>query len=101
MRSLFARSRAVRGATLAARASLLAAATPHGRVDTSIADAEMRGDTAAVRALIKQGADVNAAQGDGMTALHWAADHGDVEQTRMLIYAGARLEAATRNGNYT
>ena len=34
--------------------------------------------------LLKQGADVNAAQGDGMTALHWAATHGDVDQTRML-----------------
>ena len=101
MRLPFARSRAIRGATLAACAALLSAAAPHGRADTSIADAEMRGDTASVRALLKQGADVNAAQGDGMTALHWAADHGDVEQTRMLIYAGARLEAATRNGNYT
>jgi ankyrin repeat protein len=101
MRSPFARSRTIRGAALVACAALLSAAAPHGRADSSVADAEMRGDTAAVRTLIKQGADVNAAQGDGMTALHWAADHGDVEQTRMLIYAGARLEAATRNGNYT
>jgi ankyrin repeat protein len=36
-----------------------------------------------------------------MTALHWAASRGDVDQTRMLVYAGARLEAMTRNGNYT
>ncbi len=54
-----------------------------------------------MRALLKQGADVNAAQGDGMTALHWAAARGDVAQVAMLVYAGARLEAATRNGNYT
>ena len=27
--------------------------------------------------LLQQGADVNGAQGDGMTALHWAAEHGD------------------------
>jgi ankyrin repeat protein len=88
-------------AAVVACAALLSMAAARGRVDSTIADAEMRGDTALVRSLIKQGADVNAAQGDGMTALHWAANHGDVEQTRMLIYAGARLEAATRNGNYT
>src|SRR6476620_4329269 len=69
--------------------------------DAFVADAEMRGDTAKVRQLIKQGADVNAAQGDGMTALHWAAQRGDAEQTKLLVYAGARLEAETRNGNYT
>jgi ankyrin repeat protein len=82
-------------------ALLSAAAAPRHASDPSIADAEMRGDTSAVRLLLKQGADVNAAQGDGMTALHWAAMHGDVDQTRMLVYAGARLEASTRNGNYT
>ena len=35
--------------------------------DAPVADAAMRSDTARVRMLIKQGADVNAAQGDGMT----------------------------------
>jgi ankyrin repeat protein len=95
-------SNILRRASLVGGVALLsAAAAPGGRADTSIADAEMRGDTAGVRAMIKAGADVNAAQGDGMTALHWAAMHGDVEQTRMLVYAGARTEAATRNGNYT
>jgi ankyrin repeat protein len=72
-----------------------------GPGDAVIADAAMRGDSAAVHALIKQGADVNAAQGDGMTALHWAASRGDLGEARMLIVAGARLDAATRNGNYT
>jgi ankyrin repeat protein len=91
------------GLVLAA-ATLLAAATPalpRPSTDAPVADAAMRGDTARVRLLLKQGADVNAAQGDGMTALHWAASRGDVDQTRMLVYAGARLEAMTRNGNYT
>lgn len=69
--------------------------------DDKIADAAMRGDTSAVRSLLKSGADVNAAQGDGMTALHWAAQTGDVAETQMLIFAGARLEATTRNGAYT
>src|SRR5262245_65606298 len=65
------------------------------------ADPAMRGDTAKVRQLLKQGADVNAAQGDGMTALHWAAQRGDLAEAKMLLYAGARLEATTRNGSYT
>jgi ankyrin repeat protein len=90
-----------RVAIVCAAVLLTAARAPRSSSDPTIADAEMRGDTAAVRVLIKQGADVNAAQGDGMTALHWAAMHGDVDQTRMLVYAGARLEASTRNGNYT
>jgi len=54
-----------------------------------------------VKTLLEQGADVSAAQGDGMTALHWAATHGDAELAKMLVFAGARVDAVTRNGNYT
>ncbi len=61
----------------------------------------MRGDTVAVRVLLKQGMDANAAQPDGMTALHWAATRGDARLASMLVYAGARLETVTRNGSYT
>ena len=61
----------------------------------------MKGDKDAVRALLKQGADVNAAQGDGMTALHWAARAGDAEMAQMLVYAGANVKATTRLGGYT
>jgi ankyrin repeat protein len=42
-----------------------------------VADAAMKGDLAAVRALVAKGANVNAPQGDGMTALHWAAERAD------------------------
>jgi ankyrin repeat protein len=69
--------------------------------ESPVADAAMRRDRAAVRALLQQGADVNAAQGDGMTALHWAASNGDAELARMLIYAGGRVDGITRNGSYT
>lgn len=69
--------------------------------ETPVADAVMRGDTSAVRLLLKQGMDANAAQPDGMTALHWAAARGDARLASMLIFAGARVEAVTRNGNYT
>jgi ankyrin repeat protein len=92
-----------RGATVAflAGAVLLFSAARTGPSLSSIADAVMRGDTSAVRLLLKQGADVNAAQADGMTALHWAASRGDADLTKMLVFAGARVDAFTRNGNYT
>jgi hypothetical protein len=61
----------------------------------------MRKDAAAVRALVKDGKDVNAAQGDGMTALHWAAMHGDADLTSTLLNAGANVKATTRLGGYT
>ena len=67
----------------------------------SVADAAMTGDRAAVLALIKQGSDVNATQGDAVTALHWAAKMGDPEMARTLITAGANVRAATRFGSYT
>lgn len=66
-----------------------------------LADAAERGDVSAVRALLRDGAEVNAAQGDGMTALHWAADRGDADLARLLTYAGANVEAGTRIGHYT
>jgi ankyrin repeat protein len=66
-----------------------------------VADAAMRGDRDAVRTLLKTGADVSASQGDGMTALHWAAQRGDAELAAMLIYGGANVGAVTRIGQYT
>ncbi len=69
--------------------------------DSPVADAAARGDRDAVKALLKQASDVNAAQGDGMTALHWAAMNGDVDLAQMLIVAGANVKATTRLGAYT
>ena len=90
-------------------AVLLAAGAPDARTgappaappDAPVADAAMRGDVAGVRALLEGGAEVNAAQGDGMTALHWAAELGSVALTEMLVAAGADLGALTRLGGYT
>lgn len=59
-----------------------------------LVQAARRNDTAAVRALLKQRADVNGAEGDGATALHWAAYHGNVEVLSLLIGAGARTDLA-------
>ncbi|MDE2981467.1 MAG: ankyrin repeat domain-containing protein [Gemmatimonadota bacterium] len=69
--------------------------------DSPVADAAQRGDLAVVRRLLRDGADVNAAQGDGMTALHWAAERGNHELAEVLLYAGARVDAGTRIGHYT
>jgi ankyrin repeat protein len=80
---------AIAGAALSAQAS------------APIAAAAQNGDREAVRALLKKGFDVNEAQGDGSTALHWAAIKGDAEMARMLIYAGANVRATTRIGAYT
>ena len=55
-------------------------------------------DAASVRALIKQRVDVNAPQGDGATALHWAAHVDDLTIADLLIRAGARAGVANDNG---
>ena len=69
--------------------------------ESPVADAAMKGNLDEVRALLASGADVNAPQGDGMTALHWAAENGRVEIVKTLLFAGAFPDAATRNGGYT
>ena len=68
--------------------------------EAPVADAARSGDVETVRSLIAAGEDVNAPHGDGMTALHWAADAGNAEMTALLVYAGANLEAGTRIGQY-
>lgn len=77
----------------------LPSAAPLG--ESAVADAAMRGDTDRIRALLRDGADVNAAQGDGMTALHWSALNGNLETMNVLLYAGATTEPLTRVGRYT
>ena len=69
--------------------------------DATVADAARTGDAAAVRELLRKGADVNAAQGDGMTALHIAAERGDADLVGILLTAGANARATTRLGAYT
>jgi uncharacterized protein len=72
----------------------------HGNVlaASEVADAAMRGDTARVVKLIASKADVNAAQPDGSTALHWAAYHGDLKATAALLKAHANPSAMMETG---
>lgn len=81
--------------------SLASLAMGWGPGDSPVADAAMDGDVRAVETLLNQGADVNAAQGDGMTALHWAARNGDLSLTGLLLESGASLTSTTRLGAYT
>jgi ankyrin repeat protein len=76
-------------------------ATTVSTAGSTVADAARAGDVAAVKALLKSGADVNAPHGDGMTALHWAASNGDAAMTQMLLSAGANIRATTRLGGIT
>jgi len=59
------------------------------------------GDVEAVRSLLRQGADANAAEGDGFSTLHWAAKSGAPEIAKVLLDAGATVDVKTRNGAYT
>ena len=79
-------------------ALLAAAALP---TDAPLIDAARNGDVEAVRSLLAEGADVNTAQGDGMTGLHWAAEGGHAAVADLLLAAGAGVEARTRVGGYT
>ena len=63
-----------------------------------LADAAEHRDKAAIRTLLQTGADVNAAQVDGTTALHWAAYNDDVETVALLVRAGANVNAVNRYG---
>ena len=82
-------------------AVLLALAPVSAAVDAPVADAAMRQDVDAVRGLLAQGADPDSTHGDGMTALHWAARHGDAEVVALLLDAGADSERRTRLGGHT
>jgi ankyrin repeat protein len=63
-----------------------------------LVEAAKRADVANVRALLKQGVNVNTAEPDGTTALHWAADRNQLEVMTLLVRAGANVKAANRLG---
>jgi uncharacterized protein len=77
---------------------ILVAGITAGAGKSEVADAAQKGDRAAVQRLIQQKTDVNAAQVDGATALHWAVYKQDPEMVDLLVRAGATVGAANRTG---
>lgn len=82
-------------------AALLLSAVAFAAGDTRLSEAAMQGNKALVQQLLKQGVDVDGAQGDGSTALHWAAFHDDLDMVKLLIAAGANVKVATAEGAIT
>jgi ankyrin repeat protein len=78
--------------------AFLAATVSAWGASSLVADAAMNGDQAALETLLRQKADVNVAQGDGATAIQWAAYEDNPEMAQMLIAAGANVKAANREG---
>jgi ankyrin repeat protein len=66
--------------------------------DVRLAEAVKNGDKEVVRALLKQHVDLDARQGDGTTALAWAAHRDDLDMAELLIRAGANVNAANDFG---
>jgi ankyrin repeat protein len=64
----------------------------------ALIDAAKNGDKASFRALLQKKVDVNAAEADGSTALHWASYRDDVESADLLIRAGAKVNTANDLG---
>src|SRR5262249_45231152 len=78
--------------------TLLLSAQSLAAASSDIADAAMNRNKEAVRSLLQKKADVNAAQVDGTTALHWAVRADDLETADLLIRAGANVSATNREG---
>ena len=80
--------------------AVLASAVSFGAagIDVSLIEAVKAGDGQTVRTLLKQRSNVNAAEPDGMTALHWAVRANDTETVQLLLRAGANAKAANRYG---
>jgi ankyrin repeat protein len=65
---------------------------------TSLLDAAKTGTAAELSRALKEGADANAADADGTSALHWAAHGGSVDAVSALLAAGAAVDAENRYG---
>ncbi len=79
--------------------SLTAARETHGQnPPIQLIEAAKNQDRDVVAALLSRGADVNATQADGASALHWAAYRDDLETANLLLRAGAAVGATNDLG---
>lgn len=90
-----------RTVTLGVWVALVAGASQAAAQTAALADAVMQKDAARVRTLLAQKPDINAAQGDGTTALHWAVYNHDLALVKQLLAAGADVSVKTRLGALT
>src|SRR6185369_16582414 len=81
---------------IAALVLLAAAAAAHA--DSPLADTIKSGDRRAALDLISKGADVNAAQPDGTTPLHWASYQVDLDLVKQLLAKGAKADVKNSFG---
>src|SRR6201987_5384740 len=77
----------------------LAAVTTAAAADDSLAGLIQGGNRDAALKRIAAGADVNAAQGDGTTPLHWAVYKIDVDLVRALLEHGAKPDVISNYGS--
>ena len=70
----------------------------HAQSGPAVIEAVRAGDLEAASNLLAAGADVNEPQGDGATALQWAAHHNDLDAAKLLIDAGADVNVANALG---
>src|SRR4029079_19465631 len=79
----------------------LAAAGTAGAGDDTLAGLIQAGHRDAALKMIAAGADVNAAQGDGTTPLHWAVYKVDADLVRALLERGAKPDVIKHYGTHT
>jgi ankyrin repeat protein len=94
----FSRTRSRRTAVALAVALVALSVTLIAQNRVSLVESARDGDVRGARALLAKGADPNAAEADGSTALHWAVEHDQAELTSALLAAGARARVVNRHG---
>ena len=77
---------------------LLAVGSMAAASDLRLVEAVKKQDSHTARILLEEGVDVNTPQGDGATALHWAAHWDDVETAEWLVRAGAHVNTTDEHG---